>query len=139
MITFLQTFDIFSKHSGLLLNKSKCEVCGIRVKRGVNVALSGLKCIDLIKECIRILGVSYSYNEECSKNADFIEAVKKIENVVQTWKCRNFTFSAIITIFKSLAFSKIVFISVLSCVPTCIIDRLEKFRETSYGTEKGPK
>ena len=61
----LQTFDIFSKYSGLLLNKSKCEVCGIGVKRGVNVALSGLKCIDLTKECIRILGASYSYNEEC--------------------------------------------------------------------------
>ena len=30
----IQTFDIFSKYVGLLLNTSKSEICGIGVKRG---------------------------------------------------------------------------------------------------------
>ena len=38
---------IFSKYSGLKINKSKCEIAGIGVKNGVKIALLGAKCIDL--------------------------------------------------------------------------------------------
>ena len=34
IVATLQTFDIFSKYSGLSLNKTKCEACGIGAKRG---------------------------------------------------------------------------------------------------------
>ena len=58
IVAILNTFGIFSKFVGLSLNESKCEVCGIGAKRGVTVALSGLKSIDLNNECISILGTS---------------------------------------------------------------------------------
>jgi hypothetical protein len=38
----LKTFGIFSKYSGLRLNESKTEICGIRVKRGLDIALCGI-------------------------------------------------------------------------------------------------
>jgi len=34
ILAILNTFDIFSKYSGLSLNKTKCEVCCIGAKRG---------------------------------------------------------------------------------------------------------
>ena len=56
------TFNLFSKYSGLKANISKCEIAGIVVKNGAHLAILGLKCIDLNNDSIRILGVHLSYN-----------------------------------------------------------------------------
>ena len=42
-----ETFDTYSKYSGLRLNALKCEICGIGVKRGVEIALCGMKSVNL--------------------------------------------------------------------------------------------
>ena len=47
---------------------------------------SGLKCIDLNNDFIKIWGKNYSYNEECAKVANNVDTVKKVENVLQTCK-----------------------------------------------------
>ena len=49
--------------SGLKPNKEECEVAGIGVKKGVKVALCGMKNINLKKKTVKILGVHYSYNK----------------------------------------------------------------------------
>ena len=49
--------------SGLKPNKKECEVAGTRVKKGVKVALCGMKNINL-KKTVKILGVHYSYNKK---------------------------------------------------------------------------
>ena len=54
------TFDKFSKYSGLLLNSSKTEICGIGVKRGVEVALCGMKSVNLLTDSVKILGIYFS-------------------------------------------------------------------------------
>ena len=61
----LQTFKTFSMFSGLKPNASKCEICGIGVKRGEKVALCGMKSTDLTLESIKILGneLSRNYNK----------------------------------------------------------------------------
>ena len=59
-----ETFETFSDFSGLNANLSKCEISGIGVKNGVQVALLGMKCINLKKESIKILGVHFSYNND---------------------------------------------------------------------------
>ena len=53
-------FDEFSFFSGLKPNKEECEVADIGVKKGVKVALCGMKNIDLKKNTVKILGVHYS-------------------------------------------------------------------------------
>ena len=63
----LITFGIFSKYSGLQLNASKTEICGIGVKRGVEVALCGMKSVNLVTDSVKILGIYFSYNEEILK------------------------------------------------------------------------
>ena len=49
--------------SGLKPNKKECEVAGSCVKKGVKVALCGMKNINL-KKTVKILGVHYSYNKK---------------------------------------------------------------------------
>ena len=46
----------FSNFSGLKLNKTKCEIADIGVFNGVQVALCGIKCVNLNNKTVKILG-----------------------------------------------------------------------------------
>ena len=43
----IQIFEHFSIFSGFKPNKSKCEIAGIGVLKGVQMALCGMECINL--------------------------------------------------------------------------------------------
>ena len=60
----LSSLDQFYTFSGLRPNICKCEIAGIGVLKDANVALCGLKSVNLTKESIKILGVHLSYNEK---------------------------------------------------------------------------
>ena len=135
----LKTFGIFSKYSGLQLNASKTEICGIGVKRGVEVALCGMKSINLLTDSVKILGIYFSYNEEIAKENNFINVIKKIEKVLAVWRMRTLTLAGKITVLKSLIFSKIVFVSFLSNIPNCIIKNLIRLKNEFLWDGKPPK
>ena len=52
----IKVFDQFSRFSGVKPNKSKCEVTGIGILKGVKMALCGMKNINLFPDSIKILG-----------------------------------------------------------------------------------
>ena len=53
----LKDLKSFSGFSGLCPNLTKCKIAGIAILKSVNVALCGMKCLDLTKECIKVLRV----------------------------------------------------------------------------------
>ena len=50
VINLLEIFKHFSQFSGLKQNKSKCEIVGIGVLKGVQVALCGMRCVNLYED-----------------------------------------------------------------------------------------
>ena len=106
-----ETFASFYKYSGLQLNASNTEICGIGVKRGVEVALCGMKSINLLTDSVKVLGIFFSYNDKILKENNFINVIKKIEKVLAVWRMRTLNLAGKITVLKSLIFSKIVFVS----------------------------
>ena len=76
----LNTFPNFSK---LKPNKTKCEITGIGVLNGVQIALCAMKCVKLNNETVKILGVHFSYNENLEQNKNFFENIVKIENILK--------------------------------------------------------
>ena len=120
----LDVFNTFSKYSGFNLNLSKCELCGIGALKGVVTALREVKNVNLTKESIRILGVHFSYHKKLSQEKKFVSVLKQILNVLKVWKMRNLTLIGNINIFNTLAISKFVYISYMSCVPTLVINQL---------------
>ena len=64
VLEVINSLNSFSKYSGLKPNTSNCEIAGIGVLNGVNVALCGMKSIDLSKDSVKILGTYYSYDKE---------------------------------------------------------------------------
>ena len=99
------TCSKISNYSGLNVNRSKCELAGIGVKRGVQTALQGVNNIDLKSAAIKILGVYFTYNSLIFREKNFFETIEQIENVLAVWRWRNLTLSGKITVFKSIAFS----------------------------------
>ena len=62
---------LFSDFSGLKPNTTRCEVAGIGVLKGVQVAVCGMKCTDLINEAIKVLGAYFSYNQKIKDDKNF--------------------------------------------------------------------
>ena len=82
IIELMNELNIFSNISGLKPNKTKCETAGIGVLNGVQVALCGMKCVDLNNETVKILGVHFSYNKNLEQDKNFCEHDVKIENIL---------------------------------------------------------
>ena len=57
-------FDTFLKFSGLKSNKRKRGIAGIGALKGVQVALCGMRCTDIVSNIVKILGIYYSYNDK---------------------------------------------------------------------------
>ena len=121
-------FDTISIYSGLKPNKSKCKIAGISVLKGVSTELCGMECIDLTKFSVKILGIHFSYDKKIENEENFIKLFKKIENVLKNWRTRNLTVQTKITIFKTLAVSKVLLALVIN-VAHVIIDQLNKIQK----------
>ena len=140
VLELLKTFDLFSKYSGLMLNRGKCELAGIGAKKDViGESVPGLKKINLCEDSIKILGLHYSYKREILIEKNYVTVVKKISKVLAMWKWRNLSLAGKVTVFKSLAISKIVYIAFLSTVPKSILTKLEEIQKDFLWGDKRPK
>ena len=77
IIELMNELNIFSNFSGLKPSKTKCEIAGISVLKGVQVALCGMKCVNLNNETVKILGVHFSYNKNPEQDKSFCEHIVK--------------------------------------------------------------
>ena len=109
VIELMKTFDIFSTFSGHY--KSKCEIAGLGALKGVKLANCEMECIDLMFNAIKILGVYYSYDKNLENQENFINLVLKIEKLLSLRRIQNLPTVGKITVFKTLAISKIVLLA----------------------------
>ena len=133
----INCFNIFMCFSGLKPNLSKCEIAGIGSLKGVKVAVCGMKCIDLITETIKISGIQHSYNSQVQNEQNYLNTVKSMEKVLKLWRMRNLSLAGKISVFKTLAISKIVYLAMMTPVPNQIINELYKLqKEFLWGNSK---
>ena len=122
----VNTFLFFPNFSRLKPTSSKCEITGIGVLKVVQVAVCGVRCVDLKTDTLKILGTYFSYDEKLKDEKNFYTIVTNIQRVQRIWKMRNLTLEGEIVIFKTLAISKIVFQSLITPFPRHIVNKLEK-------------
>ena len=125
----METFSTFSQYSCLKPNYEKCEIAGIGVLKSVKVAVCGMKCVDLCKNTIRITAVHFSYNKTKQDEKNLLETISKIQNVLKIWRMQSLTLEGKIIVFKTLAISKIVYLSMMIKVPTEVIVELKKYKK----------
>ena len=73
----MNELNIFLKFSRLKPNKAKCEISGIGVLNGVQVALGSMKCVNLNNKTLNILGVRLSYNKHLERDKTFANILSK--------------------------------------------------------------
>ena len=135
----VDTFHLFSEFSGLKPNLSKFEITGIGVLKGVQVAVCGMRCVDLKNDTFKILGTHFSYNEKLKEERNIYTTVTNIQRVLKIWKMRNLTLEGKIVIFKTLAISKIVFQSMITPFPRHIGSELERIQKAFLWKHSSPK
>ena len=129
-------FYFFSYFSGLKPNLTKSETTCTGVLKVVQVAVCGVRCIDLNNNTLKILGTHFSYNEKLKEEKKIYKTVIDIQRVLKIWKMRNITLEGKIVIFKGIAISETVFQSFIT-VPKHITIELEGFSvEKLYSKDK---
>ena len=124
----VDTFWVFSYFSGLKPNLRKSEITSIGVLKGVQVAVCGMRCIDLNSDTLKILATHFSYNKKLKGEKKIFKSLTDIQRVLKIWKMRNITLEGKVVIFKTKAISKIVFQSFITTVPKYVVNELEKIQ-----------
>ena len=115
--------------TGLKPNLYKCKSAGIGALKGFKVRICGIKCIDLTKEAVKILGVLVSYDKNLQLENYFRKTILNIEKILKIWRQRNLTLEGKIIIFETLALSKITFLAQVVVTPNQIIDGLQQMQK----------
>ena len=118
-------FHKFSLVSGLSPDTTKCEIASVGTLKGVNVALCGMKCLNLTKETVKIFGVDFCCNKELEHEMNFQSHIVKTESVLRLWSMRNLTIEGKILIFKPLVISKIGHLTLITAVPHAVINHTQ--------------
>ena len=125
----LSLFQIFESWSSLKLNLNKSELCGIGVKKGVDLTFCGCKVVNLDKETVKILGAHFSYNVTCGFKKFCGNYFQNGGNIISL-VIYSFNFNRGISVFKILALSKILYISSMKTVPKFITEKLDKLQKS---------
>ena len=135
----MKYLTLFLFFPGLKPNLTKCEIAGIGAMKGVQVAVCGMRCIDLCNEAIKILGTYFSYNSTIKEECNFLEIIPNVQSVLNLWWYWNLTLEERIIVFKGLAISKIVFQALIAPVPTHVIKALETTQTSFLWNNSNPK
>ena len=128
------TFIFFPYFSGLKPILTKSEIAGIGV-----VVVCSMRCIDLNIDTLKILGSRFSFNEKLKEEKNSYNIVTDIQRVLKIWKMRKLTLEGKITIFKTIAISKLAFQSFVTTFPKHIVDELEKIQKALFFNNSFPK
>ena len=85
-----------------------------------------MKCVNLNNETVKILGVHFSYNKNLEQDKKFSDYILKIESILKLWRMRQLTLEGRITVFKSLAISKVVHLLLITKLHNNTIDLIYK-------------
>ena len=89
VIELTNIFDTFSNFHGLKPNKRKYKIAGIDDLKEMQVALCGMRCIDLVSNIVKILGIYFSHNEKLEIQENFKRHMIKIEKILPIWRIRD--------------------------------------------------
>ena len=98
----------------------------------VKLAPCGMKCVNLNNDDIKILGLCFFYDKKLKNKNNFLNHIKKLQNVLNMWRMKNLSRLCKIRIFKILAFSKSVYLTLVTSVPFSTIDILNKIQKRLF-------
>ena len=121
------------------MNYDKSEICGIGSKKGAIGAFSQFRIVNLINDSVKILGCHHSYSSQLANNRNFCDTIKKISSVLNLWQTRDLSLLGRVQIFKTIGFSKILYLASMANVPPRIVEELSSIQNKFIWKSKTPK
>ena len=75
-----------------------------------------MRCVDLVSNIVKILGIYYSYNKKLEIRENFKRHIIKIKQKLRIWKMRDLSVAVKITLFKTLASSKLPHLALVKII-----------------------
>jgi hypothetical protein len=116
----LSTLEKFHTYAGLKLNLTKSEALWLGKNRESTDIPLGLKRVKGAKA----LGIFFSYDAKEMEEKNFTSKLKELKSILGIWGLRDLSTLGRITIFKSLAFSKVIYQCSNLVVPDEVIKEL---------------
>ena len=88
---------------------------------------------------VKILGIYYSYNEKLEIQENFKRHIINIKKLLRIWRMRDLLIAGKITVFKTLAISKIVHLALVKISSNSIIQELNKIQKEFIWKARNPK
>ena len=98
-----------------------------------------MECINLTEDVITVLVIYFSYNKKVELKKNFLNHVVEIQNIFKLGKLRNWTIEGRIVVFKSLGVSKLIYLALVTRIPTSTINLLTKIQIEFIWKGKNPK
>ena len=117
----LELLNVFSRHSGLNVNKSKTEGMWMGKEKNSNEQPFGIKWQ---KTPLKVLGIYHSHNKDAAVSKNFDDKIASLLKTLHWWKARNLSLTGKILIVKALGLSKFSLVSSLVSVPQAIISKV---------------
>ena len=88
-----------------------------------------MKCVKFNNETVKILGVHFSYSKNLEQDKNVCKYFVKIENISKLWRMRQLILEGRITVFKSLAVSKVIHLLLITKLHNNTVDALHKIQD----------
>ena len=89
-----------------------------------------IECIILSKNSVKVFWIYFSYNKKIENEENFIKHIKNLSMFLfNIWGTRNLAVQGKITVFKTLAISKIIHFALVTNVPPVISDQFKQNSE----------
>ena len=97
-----------------------------------------MECVNLNNDVIKIL-ICYSYDKKLENEKKFLNHIIKLRNVLNIRRMRILSLLGKISNFKTLTFSKIIHLTLVTSVPISTVDLLNKIQKDFLWDKKNAK
>ena len=117
--------SIYEKFTSLQLNNQKSEIAWLGPNNGLPAPSVPYKWIDLTRECIKILGIYFTYNAILHGKYNFDNTIERFKSTLRHWKLRNLTLYGKVTIVKTLGIPQIRYVCNVLVPPEYFISNIK--------------
>ena len=94
------------------------------------MAVRGMQSVDLTRDAIKILRIYFSYNINLMNRKNYCQATTNLQGILKLLRMRNLSIQGKIVVFKTLAISKLVYLSLFTVIPNYITDEVAKIQKS---------
>jgi len=134
--TVLNVLEIFRTCSGLKINRDKSEAIWIGASSNFRHKPCGLKWSDGMVKC---LGILMGSDMDQVIESNFMEKIKKVENLLQMWSGRPLTLKGKITVIQNLVMPQLLYSCSVLFVPKWVMDKIHSMINNFLWNGKKPK